>query len=122
MSGTARLIEIASILGVALAACTSAPSTKGAGRSAATEIGNPALGLAYAQANCAACHAVVAGPSGSPNPLAPSFEAVARTPGMTRLALTVWLQTPHPSMPNLVVDPDRIDDLSAYLVTLDSDS
>jgi hypothetical protein len=65
---------------------------------------------------------VVAGPSGSPNPLAPSFEAVARTPGMTRIALTVWLQTPHPSMPNLVVDPDRIDDLSAYLVTLDSDN
>jgi hypothetical protein len=31
-------------------------------------------------------------------------------------------QTPHPNMPNLVVDPDRIDDLSGYLATLDSDN
>jgi hypothetical protein len=65
---------------------------------------------------------VLVGQSESPNPLAPTFEEVARTPGMTRIALTVWLQTPHPSMPNLVVDPNRIDDLSAYLAALDSDN
>lgn len=41
---------------------------------------------------------------------------------MTSIALTAWLQTPHPNMPNLIIDPDAIDDLSAYLTTLDSDN
>jgi hypothetical protein len=42
-------------------------------------------------------------------------------PGMTSIALNVWLHTSHPTMPNLLVEPDRIDDLSAYLETLKSD-
>ncbi|MDX2275056.1 MAG: cytochrome c [Hyphomonadaceae bacterium] len=116
-----RLIQFASIVALALAACTSAPPAPRARQSATTEVGNPALGLSYAQANCAVCHAVIAGLSESPNPMAPTFEEIARTPGMTRIALTVWLQTPHPNMPNLIVDPNHVDDLSAYLTGLDSD-
>jgi hypothetical protein len=37
---------------------------------------------------------------------------------MTRIALNVWLHTSHPSMPQLIIDPERIDDLAAYLATL----
>lgn len=84
----------------------------------AVEIGNPTLGLSYAQQNCASCHAVAAGQTLSPNPSAPAFDAIANTPGMTRIALNAWLHSPHPSMPHLIVDPDHIDDLSAYLTTL----
>jgi len=34
------------------------------------------------------------------------------------MALNVWLHTSHPTMPNFIIDPDRIDDLIAYIATL----
>jgi mono/diheme cytochrome c family protein len=82
------------------------------------EVGVASLGRAYAEQSCASCHAVAPGRFGSPNPKAPAFQTVADTPGMTRMALNVWLHTSHPSMSNLIVDPDRIEDLSAYIATL----
>lgn len=87
--------------------------------SAATPDDNagPSRGLAYAQVNCAGCHAIAAGQRSSA-PRARSFEAIANTPGMTRIALSAWLHTSHPSMPNLIIDPKEIDDLSAYIATL----
>jgi len=75
-------------------------------------------GLKYASSSCSDCHAVAAGQRVSPNPNAPTFESVANTPGMTEMALNVWLHTSHPSMPNLIIKPDRIDDLAAYIRTL----
>ncbi|MBI1362270.1 MAG: cytochrome C [Alphaproteobacteria bacterium] len=78
-------------------------------------------GLAYARQSCSSCHAVDAGQKTSPNPNAPSFQSVANMPGMTRIALNVWLHTSHPTMPQLIVDPYRIDDLAAYMATLKSD-
>jgi mono/diheme cytochrome c family protein len=80
--------------------------------------GNPARGRDYAEAVCAACHAVAPGQIVSPDPAAPAFQSVANWPGMTALALQAWLRTSHPTMPDLIVAPDRIDDLSAYLSTL----
>lgn len=76
-----------------------------------------ARGLAHAEDVCAACHAVTPGQD-STNLDAPPFEAIANTPGMTRLALSAWLGSSHPSMPNLIVTPDQADDLWAYLETL----
>jgi mono/diheme cytochrome c family protein len=81
------------------------------------ELGDPARGLAYAQEACAACHGVVAGQA-SPAFGAPSFEQVANTPGMTSIAITAWLNTPHENMPDFIVEPERIDDLSAYILSL----
>jgi mono/diheme cytochrome c family protein len=52
-------------------------------------------GLAFARANCAACHAIEGTEDKSPNLKAPSFASVANTPGMTGRALAVWLQTSH---------------------------
>lgn len=77
----------------------------------------PSRGLAYAQVNCANCHAIAAGQR-SPSPRARTFEAIANTPGMTRTALSAWLHTSHPSMPNLIISPNEIDDLSDYIATL----
>ncbi len=75
-------------------------------------------GLVYARQACSSCHAVDAGQRASPNPNAPTFESVANISGMTRMALNVWLHSPHPTMPQLIIDPYRIDDLTSYISTL----
>jgi mono/diheme cytochrome c family protein len=84
----------------------------------AEEMGSPQRGLAYAEANCASCHAVAAGAAVSPLPEAPAFQTVANTPGMTGLALRVWLQSGHETMPHLMVEPEHADDVWAYIDSL----
>jgi mono/diheme cytochrome c family protein len=86
--------------------------------SQADGIGNPARGLEFAQANCAGCHAILKDETESPNPDSPAFAAVAATPGITRTALSVFLQSPHPTMPNLIVAGDDADNLIAYILSL----
>lgn len=102
-----------------LTACAPLPAARPAEQSLAS--GNAALGLRYAEQTCSSCHAVLRGETSSPVPEAPTFDAIANTPGMTPVALNAWLHTPHPSMPNLIVAPERIDDLAAYLATLKRD-
>jgi mono/diheme cytochrome c family protein len=82
------------------------------------ESGNAGRGLVYARQACSDCHAVAADQRVSPDPKAPSFQSVADTPGMTRIAVNVWLHSSHPTMPQLIIDAERIDDLAAYLATL----
>jgi mono/diheme cytochrome c family protein len=84
----------------------------------AQDVGNAANGQSYAKKACAECHAVAPGQERSPVRAATPFEKVANTPGMTPMALNVWLHTSHPTMPNFIIDPDRIDDLVAYMATL----
>lgn len=79
---------------------------------------NAGLGRAYAERTCTACHAVGASEMRSPDPRARSFDAIASTPGMTRTALDAWLHSSHTNMPNLIVEPEHVDDLYAYLFTL----
>ena len=90
-----------------------------AGRSALSqEVGSPAAGLALAKEICADCHAVEAGEGVSPNIDAPPFRAIAKKPEMSELALTVFFQSPHPSMPNLIVIGNDARDLVAYILSL----
>lgn len=85
----------------------------------AQQLGNAGDGLAYARAHCAECHGVEPSTNDfSPNADAPDFSVVANTPGMTERALVVWLQTSHPTMPNLIIPPDARDDLVAYIMSL----
>ncbi len=78
-----------------------------------------ARGLAFAQAHCSICHAVTAGRS-SPNAEVPAFEAVVNTQGLAVATLKPWLRDSHnfPAMMNFAIDPDQIDDLAAYMMTL----
>jgi len=76
-----------------------------------------AAGLAYAQENCASCHAVEMG-APSPRASAPTFESLAARPDMSRPALAALLRQPHRNMPNLIVESDRVNDLAAYLDVL----
>jgi mono/diheme cytochrome c family protein len=75
-------------------------------------------GAVYATENCSRCHAVERGETRSPNPLAPTFVVIGSTPGMTLMALNAALHTPHVAMPNLKVDPNAIEPLSAYISSL----
>jgi len=79
-----------------------------------------AAGAAYAEKICATCHAVLANEQVSPLPQAPTFQSVADTPGMTELALTVWLQSSHPTMPNIILKPDDMRNVVAYIRSLKS--
>jgi len=79
-----------------------------------------AAGKAYATEICAQCHAVLANEDVSPNIEATPFQQVAETPGMTEMALSVFLQTPHINMPNLVLEQDDMRNVIAYIRSLDS--
>lgn len=80
--------------------------------------GDPKAGLALAQRVCSECHATVVGQDQSPNPKAPTFLALAATPGMTRTALLVALTTPHAGMPMFTLTERERDDIIAYILSL----
>jgi hypothetical protein len=48
--------------------------------------------------------------------MAPNFTSIATTLGMTDRALRVWLQSSHPTMPNVVLTQDERDDVIAYIL------
>ena len=76
-----------------------------------------AAGAAYAKQYCANCHAI-ADEDASPEHTAPRFKDVANTSGMTATALTVWLQTSHPTMPNIILEPNDMSNVVAYILSL----
>ena len=82
------------------------------------DVGNVREGLIYARAHCGECHAVESSDEISPDIHAPNFVSVANTPGMTERALVVWLQTSHPTMPNIILPPDQRDNVVAYIMSL----
>jgi mono/diheme cytochrome c family protein len=84
----------------------------------AQESGNAKEGFVFAQAVCAECHAVRESERASPKAQAPSFTTVANTPGMNAMALEVWFQTPHPTMPNLKFSNEDSDNVIAYILRL----
>jgi mono/diheme cytochrome c family protein len=86
----------------------------------AEEFGSPAKGLEYARAVCAECHAVERPVAQSPNRAAPSFVTVAKTRGMTAMAIRAWLQSAHPTMPNFLIKTEDRDNLIAYILGLKS--
>jgi mono/diheme cytochrome c family protein len=104
--------------GVLVLAGLSALSAFVAAPAAAQEMGDPVKGLAYAKKVCAECHAVGRDEEVSPDPYAPTFRVAANTPGMTGTALVVWLQSPHPSMPQIMVPDEVRNDLIEYILSL----
>jgi mono/diheme cytochrome c family protein len=118
-SGTLQAARLLAMLGAAcLCAAACNPGREGQPAPGPSAPAARPAGLVYAEGACADCHAVEAGQTQSPNPKAPTFETIANTPGVTRMGLSALLHTSHRTMPNLIVDPNRIDDLSAYLDTL----
>jgi mono/diheme cytochrome c family protein len=91
--------------------------------SSAGAAGNRARGEFYARENCSTCHAV--GPVGvSPYPLAPPFRSLPKKYDIEGLAEAlaegiVVGNTGVRQMPMFVLSADEIDDLIAYLKSLD---
>jgi cytochrome c len=75
-------------------------------------------GLTLARQLCSECHAVERAQPRSPNPASPPFETIANVPGMTGMALSAALQSPHRSMPNVMLDANQLGSIIAYILTL----
>jgi mono/diheme cytochrome c family protein len=85
---------------------------------AQTEPGDAASGLRLATTWCANCHQVTPGGPGPSADAAPTFRSIARMPSATSMSLRVFLQTPHPNMPDFHLSREELDDVVAYLVSL----
>jgi mono/diheme cytochrome c family protein len=107
MTGTLRHVTAGLLLTLA-----------GAVAAQAQEGGDVEKGHDFARKICAECHGVEKGYQPSTEPFAPTFEAVAKAPGMSPLALAVFLQTPHATMPNLVLTASERADIIAYITSL----
>ena len=65
--------------------------------------GDPEAAPVHTHEVCSRCHAVTAEQARQRMiAIAPDFQAIANTPGLTATALRAFLQTPHPKMPNLI--------------------
>lgn len=80
---------------------------------------DPSAGRHLAETICSACHQVgaVSSPQSSKSG-APSFADISRMPSTTELAIKVFLRSSHPHMPNIILSPEEIDSVAAYIVSL----
>jgi mono/diheme cytochrome c family protein len=83
--------------------------------SAATGASNP--GEKLAERWCGQCHAVNANQL-SANPSAPPFRELAPEPSVTPYSLRVLLRSPHAIMPNLMLKPEEMDEITEYIMSL----
>ena len=102
-------------MNAALAGLAFVAWTTGAG---AQDIGTRGQGLALARTVCAECHAIGKEAPPAARNQAPNFEALAKTPGMTAMALRVALQTSHNKMPNLVLKEEERESVIAYILSM----
>jgi len=87
--------------------------------SAKAQDGDVAAGHAFAREACEACHMVEPEENSSRMvEIGPAFRDVANTLGMTATAMRVFLTSSHPKMPNLILTPEEIADLTAYILSL----
>jgi mono/diheme cytochrome c family protein len=102
----------------AAGAATVALAIAGATSGHAQSAGDAAKGRAFAQHICSECHNIEKGQRPSPNGLAPNFETIAKTPGLTAIALTAALRTSHRTMPNIIIPDDDLRNVAAYVLSL----
>jgi mono/diheme cytochrome c family protein len=87
--------------------------------SAKAQDGDISAGHAFAREACGACH-MVEPEARAPRRIVigPAFRDIANTPGMTATAIRVFLTSSHPKMPNLILTPEEIADVTAYILSL----
>ena len=80
---------------------------------------DPSLGRRLAETTCRTCHQIAPDtPALNPKSGAPSFVAVSRMPSTNEIAIKVFLRTSHPTMPNLILTPEELDSVAAYILGL----
>jgi len=77
-------------------------------------------GLTFVQTNCSMCHAI-GKYDNSPLPMAPPFRTLHERYPVENLqeSLAEGIVTGHPTMPQFQLEPDQINDVIAYLKTLE---
>jgi mono/diheme cytochrome c family protein len=84
----------------------------------AQELSAQQRGRNLARQVCSECHAIGPGEILSPNWNAPTFVAIASTPGMTEAALNFILHNSHRRMPNIILTPGQSNAIIAYVQSL----
>ena len=74
------------------------------------------MGSSLAHQWCANCHVIGGATRGQDS--APPFETIAAKHAGDEAWLRAWLTNPHPPMPDMHLSREEIDDLIAYLKTL----
>ncbi|MFO0996936.1 MAG: cytochrome c [Alphaproteobacteria bacterium] len=90
--------------------------TAGSGPLFAADSLDTTAGQRLAEKWCAECHVPGAAARGHPG-IAPSFRAVANDPATTERSVRVFLRSPHPTMPNVSLTREQVDDLVAYILS-----
>jgi mono/diheme cytochrome c family protein len=80
--------------------------------------GNSARGQTLSEIWCSSCHVVSARSRPATDGGGPTFQAIARHRTTTATGLRVFLQTPHPRMPNDVLSVAQTEDIIAYILSL----
>jgi mono/diheme cytochrome c family protein len=81
-------------------------------------VGDPDSGRHLSETWCTNCHVVSSTQPRAASTGAPSFRAIAAQKAVTPMALSAFLQTPHHRMPDLHLNREEIDDVSAYILSL----
>jgi len=113
------MIRFAPLLLLALGACAASTAPTLPTKQVIELTEQETRGYTFARGNCSGCHAITAN-AASPNPEAPPFEEVVNTKGLTARTLITFLRDSHnfPGQMAFDVDPTKIDDLTAYMLTL----
>jgi len=86
-------------------------------------VGSVTDGRQIALTRCSVCHMVASDQSPSRElTTAPDFQAIAKTRGMTQVAMRTFLSSPHPTMPTLRMSPKQANDVTAFILSLKSNS
>ena len=83
---------------------------------AAEDVGDPQAGFEYAQRVCSGCHGISA--ETSPRPQGHALPRSGRQARHDRNRIRVWIETYHPTMPNIVVDKQDMLNVIAYILSL----
>lgn len=75
-------------------------------------------GHALAKSTCIACHWIEKKETAEKFMDVPSFQTIANNPARTKLALLVFLKSPHANMPDIVMSEEEIDNVIAYIMSL----
>jgi cytochrome c len=80
--------------------------------------GDIAAGKDFALQVCTPCHVVASDQRAPRRSVGPDFRAIANIPSTTSISLRVFLSSPHPTMPNLILSKKEQDDVIAYIISL----
>jgi len=104
---------------LAAIACVLVAISLGGCASQSVPVENLADGQTYASRACAQCHDVTSRTSQPFATLgAPDFYAIANARTTSAIGLNAFLMTPHPTMPNLIIEAEDRHNVIAYILSL----